>query len=130
MALDKLKFWKKKEGGPPLDKELAKFEKTGEEFPKFEDVGEFKGKFGEAKSTFGEELEKPSSLSSFGRGAAQPPMRETPLQKDESFILRKDIEIISSKLDAIKAALESLDQRIAHLERIAAGESAETRRRW
>lgn len=42
-----------------------------------------------------------------------------PLQQVQPSITSKDIEIISAKLDAIKAMLDNLNQRIANLERIA-----------
>lgn len=35
------------------------------------------------------------------------------------YMLSKDIEVISSKLDALRAALDSINQRLANLERIA-----------
>jgi len=41
----------------------------------------------------------------------------------------KDIEIVSSKLDALRATLDSINQRLANLERVAYGEQ-EKKRRW
>lgn len=38
-------------------------------------------------------------------------------------LVAKELEIISSKLDSIRATLESLNQRIAGLERVAYGEN-------
>ena len=38
-------------------------------------------------------------------------------------LVSKELEIISSKLDSIRATLESLNQRIAGLERVAYGEN-------
>jgi hypothetical protein len=43
--------------------------------------------------------------------------------------LAKDIEIIHAKLDAIKSSLDSVNQRLATLERIASGDS-KTRYTW
>ena len=42
----------------------------------------------------------------------------------------KDMEIISAKLDSLKATLESINQRIANLERIAYGEDDSKRGQW
>ena len=44
--------------------------------------------------------------------------------------LGKDIEIISAKLDSIKAELDSMNQRLKRLERIAQGESAIHKDKW
>ena len=42
----------------------------------------------------------------------------------------KDLEIISAKLDSIKAELDSMSQRLKRLERIAEGESSMHRDKW
>lgn len=55
----------------------------------------------------------------------QPPSYGNPQQEVES----KNLEIISSKLDAIRASIESLNQRLANLEAIAKGEEEQGRRR-
>lgn len=52
------------------------------------------------------------------------PQFSTPQQD----ITSKNIELISSKLDALKAYLDNISQRLANLERIASGE--EERKRW
>ena len=48
-----------------------------------------------------------------------------PQQEVES----KNLEIISSKLDALRASIESLNQRLANLEAIARGDEESSRRR-
>jgi len=56
-----------------------------------------------------------------------PPMRETPAAAPQSFgqaqapqpEYNKDLEIVSAKLDALKASLDSMNQRLANLEHIA-----------
>ncbi len=62
----------------------------------------------------------------------QQPMES--LQNNNSFRTDRDTELISAKLDAIKAMLENLNQRIANLERIAGGEvdmnTINPRRKW
>ena len=48
--------------------------------------------------------------------SAQPRLAQTSLQAPGETVA-KDLEIISSKLDAIKAMVESVNQRLEHLER-------------
>ncbi len=48
---------------------------------------------------------------------------------NSSYVLGKNLEIISYKLDALRAAIDSLNQRIANLERIAS-EEPRTRGGW
>lgn len=55
--------------------------------------------------------------SSFGQ-----PSHQQPMQSTQSYTAEKDFEIISSKLDALRAAIDSLSQRLANLEHIARGE--------
>ncbi len=55
----------------------------------------------------------------------QPPSYANPQQDLES----KNLEIISSKLDALRASIDSLSQRMANLEAIARGEEEQGRRR-
>jgi hypothetical protein len=57
-----------------------------------------------------------------GMGLSQPPQSFQPLPQDQQiYTMVKDIEVISYKLDAIKAAIETLSQRIANLERATYG---------
>lgn len=44
--------------------------------------------------------------------------------------LGKDLELISAKLDAIKAELDSMSQRLKRLERIAEGENSTPGNKW
>ena len=55
----------------------------------------------------------------------QQPLQPAPLTHDA-----KDIEIISAKLDALRATLESINQRLANLERIAQGDQQKRRYEW
>lgn len=52
-----------------------------------------------------------------------------PQQPSHQDMVGKDIEIVSSKIDALRATLESINQRLANIERIAYGEQ-EKRGRW
>jgi len=51
-------------------------------------------------------------------------------QSSPQYTVSKEIEIISIKLDAIRSSLESINQRIAGLERVAYGESEQPKRKW
>jgi len=42
----------------------------------------------------------------------------------------KDLEIINAKLDAIKAEIDSVNQRLKRLERIAEGDTSEQSNKW
>lgn len=62
----------------------------------------------------------------------QMPQMES-FQSHQNFSANRDMELIAAKLDAIKAILENLNQRIANLERIAKGEDEQDnirRRSW
>ncbi len=48
----------------------------------------------------------------------------------DSINMGKDLEIISAKLDAIKAELDSMSQRLKRLERIAEGETPQYKDKW
>jgi hypothetical protein len=81
---------------------------------------DFSHKFGSGSSKIGEDEEDfvPSS-SSFG-------LREAPLSakpSNEMQMMAKNIEILSSKLDAIKSALETMNMKIDTIEKIALRES-------
>jgi hypothetical protein len=56
-----------------------------------------------------------------------------PMQQQQSIgdiTLGKDLELISAKLDAIKAELDSMSQRLKRLERIAEGENSTPANNW
>lgn len=59
---------------------------------------------------------------------AQPAFQQPSLSND-SYIASKNLEVISSKLDALRVSLESINQRLANIEAIARGEQEDTRRR-
>ena len=52
-----------------------------------------------------------------------------PSPSNDNYIASKNLEIISSKLDALKASIDSLGQRVANIEAIARGEQEEQRRK-
>ena len=54
---------------------------------------------------------------------------QQPSMSNDSYIASKNLEVISSKLDALRASIESINQRLANIEAIARGEQEDTRRR-
>lgn len=117
-------FGRKKKGFSELDKELEKLEKgfKGREEKKkgfeLKGPGEFKHDLGFGSSTLGE-TPTPVPLPSYG-------LQEAPLKSsDDNYIVSKNLEVISSKIDALRAAIESLNQRVKNIERIAMREQEE-----
>jgi hypothetical protein len=56
-----------------------------------------------------------------------------PMQQQQSIgdiTLGKDLELISAKLDAIKAEIDAMSQRLKRLERIAEGENSTPANKW
>ncbi|MBW2997768.1 hypothetical protein KY349_05500 [Candidatus Woesearchaeota archaeon] len=80
-----------------------------------------------ASKAMGEDLGVPSAPppQAAARPAPQPSYPQGPGLPE----LAKDIEIIHAKLDAIKSSLDSVNQRLATLERMASGEG-KTRYTW
>lgn len=58
----------------------------------------------------------------------KPQFQQQPVYQQQG-TAEKDFEIISSKLDALRAALDSINQRLANLEAIARGEEEQSRER-
>ena len=54
---------------------------------------------------------------------------QQPSYQNDNYIASKNLEVISSKLDALRASLESINQRLANIEAIARGEQEDTRRK-
>jgi len=66
--------------------------------------------------------------------AAEPSFQEQPrpyMQQQPQYYYgpNRDLELVSAKLDALKATLDNISQRLANLERVAYGEE-EQRRGW
>ncbi|HLC97443.1 MAG TPA: hypothetical protein VJC21_01520 [Candidatus Nanoarchaeia archaeon] len=99
---DKFKFWKKED---EFDKMAEKELRTESAFPR-DDLGlHEKSPFGEEPSAFGTpEMAVPPSLAP-APGAAGSGEHD------------RELELINSKLDTIKALISALDQRLASLER-------------
>ncbi len=86
--------------------------------------------FGQPEQSFGRY--PPSPAFSNPQPPAQPftPQYSQPrYDNPQDDLNSKNLEIISSKLDALRAAVESLSQRLANIEAIARGEEDQGRRR-
>jgi hypothetical protein len=64
---------------------------------------------------------------SFSQRSYQQPYNQPSYNQQEE-ITSKNIEVISSKIDTLKASLDSINQRLANLESIARGEDTNRRR--
>ena len=85
------------------------------------------------------EFKTPSTTQPFGQeqsvhqniapppGTPPPQSFQAPQQED---IASKNMEIISSKLDFLKASLENINQRLTNLENIARGEEQKPKYKW
>lgn len=107
--LGKLKFWHKEEDfdfDSLADKEMGKMPPT--------DFGTDQASSGtDEKSFFPSEPEaEPLSSPRFQSS----PSRSSPPSFTSPQSANRDLELINSKLDTLKAILNSMDQRIAHLE--------------
>lgn len=112
-VFDKLNFWKKKDdlGMAELDKSLSM--PTG-----------IPSSGSESNLGLGGLNSQPYSSPQQSYPSQMPPQydyNQSPqsFQQDQAYTLQKEVEVISIKLDAIKAAIENISQRLANLERFA-----------
>jgi len=119
-VFDKLKFWKKDE--PSLDlEELDKQLGLGKQ----DDLGLPQEPSTSPEAMMSEPSLKPTPLE---QPVEQPTYREIPPQQPT--FVQKDIEIVSSKLDALRATLDAMNQRLVNIERMATNEQEKKRRVW
>jgi len=126
-VFDKLKFWKKDDldFDRMADKEMAGM-------PMDDNLGFEQDNLGlEEKSPFTEEPNMGSAFpprekaSSFQQQSTYREVQPTQsLQAQSTHSASKDLELINSKLDTLKAMLSSMDQRMEHIER-SSGEKKE-----
>jgi hypothetical protein len=129
---DKLAFWKKKDDLGDLGRDLGLDKDFGMDTGPSPDLGmgletppqqqPFQKYPSFQQNNFQAGLQQQPSFQ------PQPPFQQPSLQGD-SYINSKNLEVISSKLDALRASLESISQRLANIEAIARGEQEETRRK-
>src|SRR3989338_49250 len=139
----KLAFWKKKDSAGNIgkdfgfDKEFG-FEDTGinsdmglgiettnpDKSPSFSNTSGMPGNF--AQQGMQQQSFQPSSTppQQFG----QPYQSQS--YSDQNYINSKNLEVISSKLDALRASIDSMNQRLANIEAIARGEQEDKKRRY
>jgi len=128
--LDKIMFWKKKDEFADLglgDKENLAF---GDDFGS-KQMGLDQPGFGQPAtsqpSAFGTQAPPsiPAQQPQFQQQYQQPKF-ESPQQDLNS----KNLEIISTKIDTLRASLESINQRLANIENIARGDEEQHKRRY
>ena len=120
----KLAFWKKKDDigkDLGLDKELGLDMGTGPS-PELGMGIEPQQSFQKYPSYQQPGFQAPSAPSF-------PGFQQQPSLSNDSYIASKNLEVISSKLDALRVSLESINQRLANIEVIARGEQEDTRRK-
>ncbi len=129
---DKLAFWKKKDDLDDLGKDLGLDKELGMDFTSgpSPDLG-----MGTEPMPAQQQFQKyPSFQQPQQNFQAQPSFQPQTFQQQsygagDSYMNSKNLEVISSKLDALKANLESISQRLANIEAIARGEQEDTRRK-
>jgi len=125
---NKLKFWKKDDD---FDFDDLAQKEIGSDLPPQDDLGlgaeNEQRRLGlDEKSPF---PETPTEQPSFE--TQQPSMERQPRQQQPQLTTgNRDLELISSKLDTIKALLNSMDQRVANLEKAAGIEKKQQERLW
>ncbi|NQV09145.1 hypothetical protein HQ529_04805 [Candidatus Woesearchaeota archaeon] len=133
----KLNFWKKEDDFSDLglDKGMDSF---GGDAPSADPLAD------PSAGGFGDTGPAPQTTAPSGIGADQTdfsldtpdksfqtapqPQSPAPQSDVDSYRISKEIEVISSKLDALRASMESINQRLANIERMA--ETPDKRRHW
>ncbi len=120
----KLAFWKKKDDLDDLGKDLGIDKELGL------DMGQ--GPSPDLGMGLEPQTQQPyQKYPSFQQNQNfQPAFQQQPsYNSSDGYINSKNLEVISSKLDALRASLESVNQRLATIEAIARGEQDDSRRK-
>lgn len=131
---DKIAFWKKDDDPlANLDTDFTKpLSATGAP-PSTFDSNFSQTSYGQQNNNFNSQSFGQSSFGSSNSGFGQNNFEVRPVQQPQSPSMgnmdHRELEIVSSKLDAIKAMLESINQRLANVERIAMAEETDARKR-
>jgi hypothetical protein len=118
--LDKVKFWKKDD-----DFEMDDFDKMATDSAS---SGVPKDDLGLGPSVLDKPAPATTQQDPLAPAALSPEPPKT-TNSDSPDIMNRELELISSKLDTIKFLLQSLDQRVAHIEKIAGVEEEEQKKR-
>ena len=132
--LSKLAFWKKQDTIGDLNKDI--------DMGKDLDLGGMNPDLGLGPEPgMGSSQDPLSSMPPTGPPPSQPqfpqqgfqpvnqPGNQAPPTQDQDFVNSKNLEVISSKLDALRASLDSINQRLANIEKIAQGEQEDHNKR-
>jgi hypothetical protein len=111
-------FLKKKDSfmdkGPALDSPTSFNDETGLGPPSFQQNPKMASNPFPSSYDYGN-AESPSSLNDFKQSSFGQPMQQNQMQNSQ--FASKDNELINAKLDAIKAMLENITQRLQNLEK-------------
>ena len=124
---DKIAFWKKKDSLDDLGKDLGLDKELGLDMGAgpSPDLGMGIEPMPQGQQAY---QKYPSFQQPQASFQAQPAFQQ-PSMSNDSYIASKNLEVISSKLDALRATMESINQRLANIEAIARGEQEDTKRR-
>ena len=128
--LSKLAFWKKKDEFSDIGKDLGLDKDVGMGSEANNDFGLG---FETTKADKYPSFQQPQQPSNFSQPqnlqySYAPPSYPQQYQ-DQNYVTTKNLEVISSKLDALRASLDSVNQRLANIESIARGEQEEGRKK-
>lgn len=129
---DKLKFWKKKKEDFGLGELPPLPGGAGDEFglPGNEDFGAFPGQrsYPREQQYAQPEIRPPQLTPVTPQQYQSYGVQPVPVQQNAN----RDLELVSAKLDSIRATLDSINQRLANLERVAYQEQEKPRvmRQW
>ncbi len=133
--LGKFAFWKKKDDFGDLGKDLDLGKDFGMDQGPSPDLGMGLEPLPQQPYQKYPSMQPQPGFSAQSFPAQQPYQNSYPSSpsfagsSNDSYIASKNLEIISSKLDALKASMDSLNQRVANIEAIARGEQEDSRKR-
>ena len=131
---DKLAFWKKKDDLDDLGKDLGIDKDLGLDFTSSGPSADLGMGIDTGPQAPQQPYQKYPSFQqqSFQQNQPAPSFQSQSFQPqtfpaNDSYIASKNLEVISSKLDALRVSMESINQRLANIEAIARGEQEDIR---
>ena len=125
--LSKLAFWKKRDDIEDLGKDLGLDKELGLDMGTGPSPDLGMG-MEQQQQPWQKNPSYQQPQQNFQAQAFQAPAQQ-PSMSNDSYIASKNLEVISSKLDALRASIESINQRLANIEAIARGEQEDSRRK-